>query len=402
MEQLTLSTPVFKLSLGERKILELLLLFSVEISDLLFVLDEPSLGLDLERRKILLSYLRELVELGNTLVVVEHDPLFIKSADYVIELGFKGKEGGYLLYQGEISDFLNKAYTPTAKLLRGEEKIKIPQIKEEKLRILNLNGMNISLYSPGINFFIPAFSGEDEASFSKLLNELKEKGLKVVSVDEVSSKAKDEVLISYAKLWDSLREVLLLLPECRVKGLTKRHLSFHTKEGVCLKCHGKGYIVQEIEGRGDKTLCDECFGKRLNREVLNLTYKGYKVQDILDFTVGEIREAFPRLPKVQEICLLFDMAGLSYLRVSQSLRELSGGERIRVSLVRMLLEGKDADFLALFYPFQGLHLKDVERYYNFLDHLAKRKGLTIIAFDPSPVAQIFCQRTVHFEEKKFN
>ena len=397
---LTPSTPVFKLSIGERKVLELLLLISSELTDLLIVLDEPTLGLDFERRLILLNYLRELVEMGNTLVVVEHDPIFIRSADYIIELGFKGKEGGYLLYQGEVSDFISKAETLTAKLLRGEERIEKPDRKDTKRKILNINGEDLIFFLQDINLFIPDFSNEKEKFFGKLIERLKEEELKVLFVDEVSSKIKDEVLISYLKLWDSLREVLLLLPESRAKGLTKRHFSFHTKEGVCPNCQGKGYVVQELEGRKEKTVCEECLGKRLNREVLNLVYKGYKVQDILDFSIEEFKEAFTRLPKVQEISLLAERAGIAYLRVSQSLKELSGGERVRVNLVRMLVEGGRGDLLVLFYPFQGLHIKDIEAYYNFLYYLAKEKGFTILIYDPSPIAQIFCSKVINPDNQR--
>jgi len=395
VEYLSLSTPVFKLSLGERKVLELLLLFSLDLTDLLIVLDEPTLGLDLERRLILLSHLRELVEMGNTLVVVEHDPIFIRSADYIIELGFKGKEGGYLLYQGETSEFISKATTLTAKLLREEEKIEIPYTEEGERKIISIDGGELSLSLQNINLFIPDFYNQNEKTFKRLIEKLREEGFKIMFVDEVSSKVKDEVLISYLKLWDSLREVLLLLPESRAKGLSKRHFSFHTKEGVCPNCQGKGYVVQEFEGRRDKTICEECLGKRLNREVLNLVYKGYKLQDILDFTIKEFKEAFTRLPKVQEISLFAEKAGIAYLRVSQSLKDLSGGERVRVNLVRMLVEGGKGDFLVLFYPFQGLHLKDVEGYYDFLHYLATNKKLTIIIYDPSPVAQIFCQKVIN-------
>ena len=395
VEYLSLSTPVFKLSLGERKVLELLLLFSLDLTDLLIVLDEPTLGLDLERRLILLSYLRELVEMGNTLVVVEHDPIFIRSADYIIELGFKGKEGGYLLYQGEISEFVSKATTLTAKLLRGEVKIEIPYTEEDEKKILNIDGKELSLFFQNINLFIPDLSNQNEKIFLRLIEKLREEGFKIMFVDEASSKVKDEVLISYLKLWDSLREVLLLLPESRAKGLTKRHFSFHTKEGVCPNCQGKGYVFQEFEGRREKTICEECLGKRLNREVLNLVYKGYKLQDILDLTIKEFKEVFTKLPKVQEISLYAEKAGIAYLRVSQSLKELSGGERVRVNLVRMLVEGGKGDFLVLFYPFQGLHLKDVESYYDFLRYLATNKKLTFIIYDPSPVAQIFCQKVIN-------
>jgi len=395
VEYLSLSTPVFKLSLGERKVLELLLLFSLDLTDLLIVLDEPTLGLDLERRLILLSYLRELVEMGNTLVVVEHDPIFIRSADYIIELGFNGKEGGYLLYQGETSEFVSYATTLTAKLLRGEEKIEIPCTEEGERKILNIDGKELSLFLQNINLFIPDLSNKNEKLFKRLIEKLREEGFKIIFVDEVSLKVKDEVLISYLKLWDSLREVLLLLPESRAKGLTKRHFSFHTKEGVCPNCQGKGHVFQEFEGRREKTICEECLGKRLNREVLNLVYKGYKLQDILDFTIEEFKEVFARLPKVQEISLYAEKAGVAYLRVSQSLKELSGGERVRVNLVRMLVEGGKGDFLVLFYPFQGLHLKDVEGYYDFLHYLATNKKLTIIIYDPSPVAQIFCQKVIN-------
>ncbi len=387
LDDLSLGTPVFKLSLGEKKALELLSLFASEMRDLLLVLDEPTLGLDWRRRKALLDQVRELVQRGNTLVVVEHDPLFIRSADYVIELGFKEEESGYLIFQGSIDDFL-KAKTPTSEILTGMRKLTPPYPKlsnQQKISVSYL-GREVSLIYPGLNIIWDEWiSGEHNFLFF-LARALIDRGYKVYSFEDLSFPKTSDFLVSYLKIWDALRENLILLPESRAKGLSKGHFSFHTKEGICNSCEGRGYKTFSLgEGVTEKTLCEDCLGKRLNREVLYLTYKGYKVLEILDFRLKDLGEFMGRVPQVQKICDQAELLGISYLCLSQPISELSGGERFRVELLRKLVKHRREDFYLFSFPLQGLHFLDLEPFLKFWENFATERRVGVVLYDCHPL-----------------
>jgi len=394
VDYLKLSTPVFDLSLGERKLLELLSLFVENLKGVLYVLDEPTLGLDEKRRKKILELIREKIREGNSFIVVEHDLEFIKEADFIIELGPEGGEkGGYLL----------KAL-PKEEYLRDKEAFLYPYFERgplfekrlfEKKEFfeISLEGKIFKILKEGINLLYGDTGKGLSKELKALAQALREKGFKVYEGEEVLQLKGEKMLVDYLEIWEALREVLVLLPEAKVKGLTKRHFSFYTPEGQCKSCKGKGYKRIELEGVESKSLCEECLGKGLNYEVLNLTYKGYKVFEILDFTVNEALELFSQIYNVKEKLYFLKDLRLGYLKLSQKISQLSGGEKLRVDLVKRLTKREGLEVLVLFYPFQGLSIKDLEELSHFFRKLNKR-GLTILMRETHPFASLMSDHLI--------
>ncbi|MFN3921150.1 MAG: hypothetical protein ACK4K4_01970 [Caldimicrobium sp.] len=375
IDYLKLKTPVFELTLGERKLLEILLIFSVNFTGVLYILDEPTLGLDEENRKKLITLIREIIRRGNSFIVVEHDPTFIKEADFVVELGPQAAEkGGYLIRTGPGKDFVLKI--PTS---RKEYKENMKYIE------VSIGDENYKMCLQGINLFSGTHRREDVEKFERLYEAIKEKGFKALLSEEIVPAKSDKFLIEYIGLWDLWKEILIHLPEIRAKGLTKRHLSFNTPEGVCQTCKGKGVIFLKEHDLTFTYLCNTCLGKRLNYEVLNLTYKGYKLYDILDFTFEEAFDLFTQHFKIKEIILWLKDLKLSYLKLCQTLKDLSGGEKFRLSLVKKLIQKEKVDFFFLYYPFQGLSLSDLDDLFNFFRKL-NFQGITLVLYEPHPLA----------------
>ncbi|MGC9141333.1 MAG: hypothetical protein ACP5IN_03110 [Caldimicrobium sp.] len=386
IDNLKLSTPVFELSLGERKLLEILTLFSFDLRGVLYLLDEPTLGLDEKKRKKLLTLIRELMAMGNSFIVVEHDLEFIREADFVIELGPGGGEkGGYLLYALPKKEYLkNKNTLIYPYLTRDPSFEKRPISKKEYIEI-TLKGKPIKILKEGINLFYGETGKGVTKNLRKLTELLKSQGYNLYEGEEFFSLRGEQFLIEYLGIWEALREILVNLPEAKTKGLLKRHFSFHTPEGQCSSCKGKGYKRTEIENYVFKNLCEECFGKGLNYEVLNLTYKGYKLFELLDFSVEEAFSLFSNVYTIKEILYTLIELNLSYLRLAQRFSELSGGEKLRVELARRLKKREKIDFLVLYFPFQGLSIRDLEDLSKFLRKL-NLKGITIIMRETHPLA----------------
>lgn len=384
IDYLKLKTPVFELTLGERKLLEILLIFSANLRGVLYILDEPTLGLDGENRKKLITLIREIIKQGNSFIVVEHDPTFIEEADFVVELGpYGGEKGGYLVKTGQGKDFGIKVPSPHPKNAREMEFMEVC-IGEEIYKIC----------LKGINLFSGSHKIEEVKKFERLFEAVKDKGFIAILSDVIVPEKSDKFLVEYLGLWDLWKDILILLPEARAKGLTKRHFSFHTPEGVCQTCKGKGRITFKENEITINNLCNTCLGKRLNYEILNLSYKGFKLYNILDFTFEEFFSLNLQQYKIKEILLALKDLKLSYLKLSQTLKELSGGEKFRLCLVKKLILREKIDFLFLFYPFQGLSLKELEELYNFFRKL-NSLGITLILFEPHPLAIKFIDYQVN-------
>lgn|GEM_PF-991735 len=384
---LRLSDPVFKLSVGEKKLIEVLQVLTADLRHCLFILDEPTLGLELEQRIKVLEFLKRLVKQGNSLLVVEHDPLFIAEADFIVELGFGGGDkGGYLLAADYHAQYFEKKQGLTSAYFSGVKKlVKNEKSKEVKtvdfplslgkVKVL-LNRLNLIYGKPG--------SGKTEV-FKELFEVLLKQNKQVVFSDLSLFKRKHDWVIHYLDLWDHLREVWVQLPYSKVKGLTKKHFSFTTREGVCAGCQGKGKRVYKEEETLIEVLCEECLGKRLNLEVLNLDYKGFKVFEILDFTIDEALQVFSNLPKVKERLIQATEIGLGYLKLSQEIQTLSGGEKTRLSLVKKLAEKRNAEYVFLEFPFEGLHLEDIKKLYRWIEKMVA-KSTTFIILETNPLA----------------
>lgn len=376
---LPLDRPVFKMSLGVRKLLELILALTIKMRGVLYIFDEPTLGLDEARRKVLLKFFRGLVDEGNSCIVVEHDPLFIKSADFVIELGPEGGErGGYLLatYEGlkipetKYEFFQSSEDKPT---LQGEPESFYLRRREYRYYMRAINLLKFSLLE------------DEEGLIRELIQSLESLGLKVFCGEQVSRSVKDRFLIDYLGIWEVWRDVLRETPDARIRGFNKRHFSFHTTEGTCKRCKGKGEREISLQDINFKIPCEECSGKGLNPEILALTYRGYRVREILDFSLKEALELFSQIPKVRDILSLVRDLKVDYLKLSQRLRELSGGELLRVNLVKTLIERKTNQIIVLTHPFQGLSIGELMELKKFLKKITE-EGLTIMIREPHPLA----------------
>jgi len=405
IDYLKLSTPVFNLSVGERKLLELLLIFGTNLNKVIYILDEPTLGLDIDKKKKLLILLRNIINLDNSVILIEHDPYIIENADYIIELGPEGGErGGYLIKADFKEEFFKKPETLTSQYLKGKRKlidlsfISKDYPKEKKLIEVFVEEPKINLLKDGINLFYGKIGSKKTLFFEKLYERLK-KERKILKIEAKELKGRDDLIISYTGIWDDLREILIKLPSARIKGLTQKNFSFYTKEGVCSSCRGKGKRIWETENLKLSSICEECLGKRLNPEVLNLTYKGFKISEIFDFTIEEILSIFSGVYQIKEKVQLLKELNLSYLKLGQSIEELSGGERNRLFIARKLLSNIKFDYLFLEYPLQGLHLEDIKYFANWLNTL-KRKNITIVILDTNLITLFLSEWIIEIEERK--
>lgn len=385
---LRLCKPVFQLSLGERKLLEIFLLFSSDLQGVLYVLDEPTLGLDKEGRKRLLELLREILAKGNSLLVVEHDLDFLWEADFVIELGpGAGERGGYLLRACSKEEY-------------RKDPLKAPTFakkdpKSEKWVEFKIGNREAKILKDAINLLQLGSNYEEYAFLREMALALENRGFKVLLPEEVYTTKKERFLVDYLGLWEAWREVLCELPSAKAKGLSKAHFSFHTKEGVCPECKGKGYKKLPWEELTSYALCESCLGKGLNYEVLNLNYRGYKLSEILDFSLEEALNLFSQIPKMREILLWAKDLKVDYLKLSQRLGELSGGEILRINLIRKLIGKEKFQICLLYYPFQGLSVKDLTELHHFLRKL-NQISWTIIMRETHPLAEEFADYTLLF------
>jgi len=399
---LKLSTPVFHLSIGERKLLELLLIFGINLNRVLYILDEPTIGLDIRKKQKLLKLLREVIKNDNSIILVEHDPFIILNADFIIELGPEGGEkGGYLIKADFKEKFLKESDTLTSEYLKGKRKLKNLFFTQEKKEFINIfvNKKEIKLLKNGINLVYGKTGSKKTLIFNKISEILEKRGEKVLKADIKYFKGKNDLVISYIGIWNDLREILIKLPSAKIKGLSKRNFSFYTKEGVCPNCEGKGKKIWETENLKLSFICEECLGKRLNPEVLNLTYKSFKISEIFDLTIEEALSIFSNIHKIKEKVLLLKELNLSYLKLGQEVEELSGGEKNRLFIAKKLLDKTKFNYLFLEFPFQGLHLEDIKHFVNWLNTL-KRKNITVTILDTNLLTLFLSEWIIEIEEGK--
>ncbi len=381
LDYLNVSTPVFKLSTGERKLLELILMFSSELQNCLYILDEPSLALDFSKKNKLIELLQDIVKKQNSVILIEHDPYLIKEGDFIIELGPKGGEkGGHLIKACFKEEYFKNTDSLTLEYLKGRKKLFRPKRAENEFIYLR----NIMLLKKGINLIYGSVGSKKSLIFNELAKELMKAGKEVALSETEVFRKRGDWIITYLGIWDELRKIFVKTPYARIKGLTSKHFSFTSKEGVCAGCKGRGKKVYESNGVKLEVLCEECFGKRLNKEALELEYKGFKVSELLDFTVEEAISVFANISKIKEKLLHIKDLGLGYLKLSQELGSISGGERIRLSLVKRLFSKKGLDFVFLEYPFQGLHLEDVKNFLKWMEFLLE-KDVTFVILETNPI-----------------
>ncbi|MFA6989888.1 MAG: excinuclease ABC subunit UvrA [Candidatus Gastranaerophilaceae bacterium] len=413
LDYLSLSRSAGTLSGGEAQRIRLATQIGSGLSGVLYVLDEPSIGLHQVNNEQLLKTLVRLRNLGNTLIVVEHDEETIRKADWIIDIGPKaGIHGGEIIAQGTVQDIINEPKSITGEYLSGKKFIKIPSEtrigNKKSLKIIgaNLNNLkNIDLEIPlGKLVTITGVSGSgkstlifdiiDKYAIHKLRkNTPKPQGIKEIqgfeNIDKVIDIDQSPIgrtprsnPATYTGVFDHIRELFSLTNEAKARGYKQGRFSFNVKGGRCEACSGDGIIKIEMNFLSDIYIqCDVCKGKRYNRETLEVKYKGKSISDVLDMTVEEALEFFQNIPKIaSRLQTLFDV-GLDYIKLGQSATTLSGGEAQRVKLATELNKRSTGKTLYLMdEPSVGLHWHDLDKLNEILQKLVEL-GNTVIVIE---------------------
>jgi excinuclease ABC subunit A len=401
------------LSGGEAQRIRLATQIGSKLMGVLYVLDEPSIGLHQRDNRRLIDSLLELRDLGNTVIVVEHDEETIQMADHVIDLGPRaGVHGGEVVAEGSLDQVRTFPSSLTGKYLRGDASIEVPaerrQATENELVIVGArqnNLKNIDVTIP-LGLFI-AVTGVSGSGKSTLVNDILYKALSHHFYDAVDTPGEhdgiqglehiDKVIdidqspigrtprsnpATYTQLFTEIRNLMAQTPEARMRGYGPGRFSFNVKGGRCEACKGDGQIKIEMHFLPNiYVTCDVCGGKRYNRETLQVAYKGASIADILDMTVEQGLETFRNVPKIANILRTLDEVGLGYIKLGQSSTTLSGGEAQRVKLAKELAKRATGRTLYILdEPTTGLHFDDVAKLLHLMHGLVDR-GNTVVVIE---------------------
>ncbi|MBW2029347.1 MAG: excinuclease ABC subunit UvrA [Deltaproteobacteria bacterium] len=410
LDYLTLDRPSSTLSGGEDQRIRLATQISSSLAGVLYVLDEPSIGLHQRDNQLLLDNLRRLQGLGNTVIVVEHDQETILSSDFVIDMGpGAGLQGGHVVFQGSPSELLGDRESLTGRYLSGALNIPIPTKRRKGTHRLVIEGAAQNNLK-GINVEIPlgtltCVTGVSGSGKSSLINETlypllaqrlygaKRKAGKVRSargihfIDKVINIDQSPIgrtprsnPATYTGLFTPIRELFSMLPESRMRGYKPGRFSFNVRGGRCESCNGDGVIRIEMHFLPDVYVtCESCNGLRFNRDTLEIRYKGYHIADILDMTVNEAFVFFEHVPNIRNKLETLVDVGLGYIKLGQPAPTLSGGEAQRVKLSRELSKRDTGRTLYLLdEPTTGLHFADIQKLLQVLNHLVELNNTVII------------------------
>ena len=413
LSYLTLDRKAVSLSSGEAQRIRLATQIGSRLRGVLYVLDEPSIGLHSRDNKRLLGSLKELRDLGNTVIVVEHDEDTIRSADYLVDLGpGAGSAGGHVVARGSLSEVLRQPESLTAQYLTGSRKISVPAKRRggngEKIEILGArhhNLHNIDVVFPlGLFIAVTGVSGSGKSSLvddvlyralsRQLYRSLLEPGLhrairgvdridKVIEIDQSPiGRTPRSNPATYTGVFTPIRELFALLPESRVRGYKPGRFSFNVKGGRCEVCRGDGLRRIEMNFLPDVYVtCEACQRARYNRETLSIKFKGYSIADVLEMSIEKAYPIFENLPRLQTKLRTLLEVGLGYVRLGQSATTLSGGEAQRVKLARELSKRSTGKTLYILdEPTTGLHFEDVKKLLDILNRLVDR-GNTVIVIE---------------------
>ena len=415
LNYLTLNRSAETLSGGEAQRIRLASQIGAGLVGVMYILDEPSIGLHQRDNDRLLSTLFHLRDLGNTVIVVEHDEEAIRSADYIIDIGpGAGVHGGRIVAEGDIKNIEKSKESLTGKFLCGDEKILIPNKRTlfNKEKTLCLNGVkgnnlrNINLTLPiGLFTCITGVSGSGKSTLinhtlypiaATKLNHASTltpgpfeaiTGLefldKVVDIDQSPiGRTPRSNPATYTGIFTPVRELFSGTQEARTRGYKPGRFSFNVKGGRCEACQGDGVIKVEMHFLPDVYVsCDICKGKRYNRETLEVQYKGLSISEVLDLTVEDAREFFDAIPSISRKLQTLVDVGLSYIKLGQAATTLSGGEAQRVKLSRELSKRDTGRTLYILdEPTTGLHFQDIRQLLSVLHHL-RDQGNTIVVIE---------------------
>ncbi len=414
LDYLTLGRAAESLSGGEAQRIRLATQIGSRLVGVLYILDEPSIGLHQRDNGRLLATLQHLRDLGNTVIVVEHDEETMRAADHVIDLGpGAGKHGGEVIAEGTIADLMSNPASLTGKYLRGEETIPIPAerrpmdpakvIRIEGASEHNLRSLDVEI---PLGLFV-AVTGVSGSGKSTLIEDILHKALarhfyrarvvpgvhkvikglqhldKVIDIDQSPiGRTPRSNPATYTGLFTPIRELFAELPEAKIRGYGPGRFSFNVKGGRCEACQGDGLVKIEMHFLPDVYVpCDVCKGKRYNRETLEVRFRGASISDVLELTVEDALEMFENQPRIRQKLQTLTDVGLGYIHLGQSATTLSGGEAQRIKLASELSKRDTGrTFYILDEPTTGLHFADIRMLLVVLHRLVDR-GNTVLVIE---------------------
>ncbi len=414
LDYLTLARPAGTLSGGEAQRIRLATQIGSGLVGVLYVLDEPSIGLHQRDNRRLIGTLQHLRDLGNTLIVVEHDEETMDAADWVVDIGPRaGEAGGEIVYSGPVPGLLEEPTSLTGQYLSGKREIEVPQQRRslDKERVLTVRGAkennldNVTVSFPlGTLTAVTGVSGSGKSTlvnqilYRTLANRLNRarlvpgrhssvKGVeqldKVVHVDQSPiGRTPRSNPATYTGVWDHVRKLFADTQEAKIRGYGPGRFSFNVKGGRCEACKGDGTIRIEMNFLPDVYVpCEVCGGKRYNRETLEVTYRGKTVADLLEMPISEAAEFFGAIPRIARHLNTLVEVGLGYVRLGQSATTLSGGEAQRVKLASELHKRSNGrSIYVLDEPTTGLHFEDIRKLLLVLQGLVD-KGNTVVVIE---------------------
>lgn len=410
LNYLSLNRPTKTLSGGESQRIRLATQIGSQLVNVIYIFDEPSIGLHQRDNEKLINSLKELRNKGNTVIVVEHDLDMIINSDYIVDIGpSAGRNGGFLVFQGNLSN-LQKTNSITAKYIANEKKIEIPKrrrtIGNKFIKIIGARGNNLK----NINVNIPlgvfvCITGVSGSGKSSLINETlvpylnkhfyrsisfplefdKIEGIdnidKIIEIDQSPiGRTPRSNVSTYTGLMTDFREIFGATPEAKIRGYKSGRFSFNVNGGRCNACLGAGMKTIEMNFLPDVYVkCEVCDGKRYNRETLEIKFKGKSIADILDLTINAAVDFFENIPHIYSKLLLLQEIGLGYIVLGQSATTLSGGEAQRIKLASELMKKETGNTLYILdEPTTGLHFEDINVLLKVLNKLVDRGNSMIV------------------------
>jgi excinuclease ABC subunit A len=413
LDYLTLNRTAETLSGGEAQRIRLATQIGSKLVGVLYVLDEPSIGLHQSDNAKLIKTLQHMVEIGNTLIVVEHDEETIMKADYIVDIGpLAGEEGGRIVTQGTLQDIMNNPDSITGQYLSKTKQIKTPTTRRsgngKVLEIIgakenNLKDIDVK-FPLGKLISVTGVSGSGK---STLINQVLIKALQkeltnpnvkpgkykkingIYNIDKIVKVSQSAIgrtprsnPATYTTVFDDIRNVFTMVELSRARGYEKGRFSFNVKGGRCEKCNGDGSIKIEMHFLPNVyVVCDQCEGKRYNLETLEVKYKSKNISDVLEMSVKEALSFFISKPKIREKLKILEEVGLGYIRLGQNATTLSGGEAQRIKLATHLQKSATGKTIYILdEPTTGLHTYDIQNLLNILNKIVNN-GDTVIVIE---------------------